>query len=560
MLFVTGHVNITCHVFLESFATMRMAPIKKVLDCEHKGFQKMQGLLQEGKQITCKICLQMLGPKFDAEKLHDFIEQALAEGKVPELVEQAAVADGVAELEDEDAAGENEDEVEDASDPFRFARLFPFIKLHPAGAYGKKFPYQCTVCVTRKAPMGKIGDLTGSKHETVKCFLSRHLECPTHKANYQIYLQKKEEVDAKMVDCPALCASDPRARYICKSQDVFGLWISHANLNEFAKHKYWQDENGGPWRVRSRNCKKFVPASQGHDGPSPCSECMDLGKSHGVMRTAFRFAEKYYEAEALSARVFGGEALVEELFDKLRASSLFIVKPKFVQDLYQKKVTHLQQNVRESFLCERMPSPALQRFIATVVQPACRVNVSAVPDRLADVAAKFAAIIASGDAQDQDLANLKMASACMTGKLDEHPLIQGLLLQLRRKLDKASRGITSMRGRRDKETQVETEAIKTAGLELAILSGSMCLAREFGLPMASMRTSLDELDKHSLPSPALALVWPEVMESNVRLVDQRYPRGPNEPKSVLARLAYCYYTYLIYFNLIYKILEVSISP
>ena len=61
-------------------------------------------------------------------------------------------------------------------------------------------------------------------------------------------------------------------------------------------------------------------------------------------------------------------------------------------------------------------------------------------------------------------------------------------------------------------------------------------AKEFGLAAQSLKTSVDELALHSLPCPGIAILFPETMESNFKLIDQRYVRPEGFPKRSLVML------------------------
>lgn len=97
--------------------------------------------------------------------------------------------------------------------------------------------------------------------------------------------------------------------------------------------------------------------------------------------------------------------------------------------------------------------------MATVVNPCLKVSVASVPDRLGEIVASFTAILASGEASDLDCANIRVAAAAVSGQLEGHPMIMGLAIQCSRMLDRKSRGIENMRGRRGQETARERELI-----------------------------------------------------------------------------------------------------
>ena len=255
---------------------------------------------------------------------------------------------------------------------------------------------------------------------------------------------------------------------------------------------------------------------------------------HQVVRSVQRFARKYWCAVLLSAKLLQGEAAVNEVMHQIEETALYKSGDKKFKEVIALPTSKLQQWVRGSFLSDSSLSSSMKQFVETVVRPALECNVAAVPEKMADVIARVTAILAGSEANEEDHANLKIACAALTGQLSSHPLIQGLALQCRRLVDKAERGITTMRGRRSAETERERALISDAGLTLALHAGNAALAKEFGLPAASLKISLDILTEQSLPIPALALNWDAVMKQNFVLVDQRYDRCQGAPKRLLA--------------------------
>ena len=269
-----------------------------------------------------------------------------------------------------------------------------------------------------------------------------------------------------------------------------------------------------------------------------CPKCLQLGQAHGVTRSVMRFMKKYLLAKLLSARLFGGRPAVEEVMAEIKGSYVYETDSKNYDTLMKLDNTKLQQVVRLGWCSSSLdPSESCDSFVAAVVKPALRVNCFGVSDGLADVIGRCTALICSGQAPESDIASLKLAAAAMRGRLQEHPLLQGLVLQTFRLLDKQQRGITTMAGRRSNETETESALIRDAGQTLAIACCNPGLARQFGVSLASASTCLDQLLSNSIPAPALALLWPKILEENFLLVDQRYHRvKPN---------AKCYPAYVI---------------
>ena len=257
-----------------------------------------------------------------------------------------------------------------------------------------------------------------------------------------------------------------------------------------------------------------------------CSECIQLGRPHGIVRSVARFAVRYYAARLLSARLFQGADAVASVEKEILSSQLFAQDHKRMQEIMTLSSGKLQQFVRASWLSEAKggQTEAFKNFNAVAVYPSLQCNISNIPDRMSDVVARFDAILSSQEGSDQDLANLKLASAALKGSLSMHPLVHGLALQCARLCEKQERGIFTMRGRRSKETSLETDLISDAGLQLSIACGNKQLMQMFGLAVRAHKTALDDLELNSLPSPALALLWPDILKKNWMLVDQRIPK------------------------------------
>ena len=245
------------------------------------------------------------------------------------------------------------------------------------------------------------------------------------------------------------------------------------------------------------------------------------------MRGVQRFARKYYAATLLNARMFGGSDLQAKVVQEINVGSMS--KDSELGKVIELNSSQLQLYVRKSFMCNAYSSSKLKEFISVVVKPCLQVNVAAIPEQMTDVIARFTAIIRGGEASEQDACNLKMAASCLSGELESHPLIQGLVLQCRRMIQRQARGV-GMDGPREDCTELEHALICDAGMSLAMATGNSVLAREFGLSSASCRISLEELDKNGLPNSALALLWPQQLKENFVIADQRFVRSENTPK------------------------------
>jgi len=181
--------------------------VKKTWDCPGGGFVQLQQRLIEQKEIKCQMCCMVLAQlKFDASDLERAVQSqmtALVAG------EKSAGQDGTgAEKQDEEQDEKQDEKEADQAevplplDPFAYAKsLHPIIELLTPGTSGKKYPYRCTVCTTRRQPQGKIGELAAAKPATIRHFLERHLDSVSHRHALQRHKEKIEAEKADHVDC-----------------------------------------------------------------------------------------------------------------------------------------------------------------------------------------------------------------------------------------------------------------------------------------------------------------------------------------------------------------------
>ena len=488
----------------------------------------MRAKLIAGEELTCEVCLEYFSSKnFDSEALQQKLEEGPALEPVPDVAKDREAA---ADLNPDGKSDTENPEPEVPADPFQFAKAQDHIEVLEPGFAGRKFPARCLLCASRRSPNGKLIDMLAAKAETAERALKSHIQCDTHQRRLA-ELQQRTEVE--QVQCPGLSTQNPLAGPLHQLRAEFHQWASLSNIKKFGKHSYWQVANEETWFVRSCRCKqRFVPVG----GPNVCDECLALSRHQNVVKSVLAFAfQKYYPAKLLSAKMFQSQESQAELVKEIRASACYSYDSARMESLLQSKPWQLQQVVRAR--CSSNPSststPAFHEFMSTIVTPALQVNTTNVPSAFSDVVGRMSACIASGRADETDHASLKVALAAMQGQLQGHPMLLGISLQCLRLLEKAGRGIDHMRGRRSKESSRETELIQDAGLTLSLMSGQKELAQKFG--MAQRKPScLGKLKEHSLPSPALALLWPSELAENFRLCDQRFrmtegqdPRDPD---------------------------------
>ena len=261
-----------------------------------------------------------------------------------------------------------------------------------------------------------------------------------------------------------------------------------------------------------------------------------------VVRSPLRFARKFYAAQLLQARMFGGEEAVADLTREIQNTALWQENDTKLHEIMGLSTPHLQQFVRAKCTMDPSATDRYKVFVTSIVKPALATNISSIPANFHDVIGRFTAIIRGLEASEEDHVRLKLACSALRGEMTSHPLIAGLALQCSRMVKREERGIFTMSGRRESCTERESALIADCGMQLAMASGNVRLAREFGLSAASCRISLEELHAASLPTPGLALLWPEIMKENFQLIDQRFPRQPGAPErawDVIQVQAFC---------------------
>lgn len=193
------------------------------------------------------------------------------------------------------------------------------------------------------------------------------------------------------------------------------------------------------------------------------------------------------------------------------------------------KTHQLQSWVRSSFLSIPVASrsPQFKTFISSVVQTSLNVNITeaarAKPHVL-QAEVLFQQFLQSGSASDMDKLNIAVASASIRGKLQQHPILQGLTLSCYKMIERQERGL-SQQGR-DKSGSVNASElgkslVAQAGTTLALAGANSELLKMFGRSIASCTPMVADLHVQSLPNPVMALNHMERLRTNITLIDQR---------------------------------------
>ena len=117
----------------------------------------------------------------------------------------------------------------------------------------------------------------------------------------------------------------------------------------------------------------------------------------------------------------------------------------------------------------------------------------------------------------QDL-NLKLACRVASGCLDQHPIVQGILISAVEQERRQQRGVTNMKGL--KLSELELSKMSEAGVALSCAASNKRLLQQFGLQFTVPRLPLSNLHAFGLAEPFLALRDPTTLATNARLCAQ----------------------------------------
>ena len=201
----------------------RRAPIKKTGKCAVDGFVKMQQIIIAGDMPSCASCQEvLLTKKFKQGVLSKELEDDKISPDVPDAIQGEAASEvpeenpekpsdtqrqGRAEMPLTQAEVEYQQDFHKyKGDPWAYVKDRPEIVVLPAGSFGKKLPFRCTICLTRRNPQGKVGDMVCASFRSVRHFVKQHVE-----SNYHVE-RLKENADTAgpivaEVECQGLAAS-----------------------------------------------------------------------------------------------------------------------------------------------------------------------------------------------------------------------------------------------------------------------------------------------------------------------------------------------------------------
>eukprot|EP00435_Cladocopium_sp_Y103_P020222 s835_g4.t3 len=523
----------------------RCAVFKKAGTCADKGFQALKDNLLSGKMPKCEICLGWMS---DHGVSHASVSEYVSNPPDAPAAPAVAAEEGEAVAPGQQAAEEGEagapakrkrSKAEVREECLAYIEAQPHIK----AVDGAVLKYHCEICTSKKQPQGKVNVLGAQPTlNQVKTFISDHLTSQGHVKALAALMPEKEESEEmpqpvegdEELKCPGYCVSDPKSTgTLHMYKDEFHIWATHTKLEGKAAHSYWQDASNHKWYVWHKNCSGLRPDLQS----MCCRLCESLGEPKAIQRLVVSFLRNFHSANLLSQRLYGTPEEQQEFIDQVEASAFGQFNCSSWEKLQSLPLHQLQAFVQGSYgtYPDHIMTSNMRYFIATVVRPCLKVNVTCLDAGLARVSAQFVHALANRRLNDAvlkwqqsfqrelDEINVRIADAAVRGQLDASPFLQGILLQMLRKLDKDRRSV-SMVGRPMACTATEHMLISDAAFTFSMAGKNKELAAQLGQQLRPKSLSTEELPSHSLPNPTLALLSnrSEHLRDNLQMIHRRF--------------------------------------
>lgn len=394
----------------------------------------------------------------------------------------------------------------------------------------QRIPVRCTLCTSLRQKAGKIFDMVTTKPAQATFFLRQHAESQLHmrliaerqaatvKANLPAGLEKA---------CQGMALHDETIGPMHHYGHHMRLWLAWRSVcPEIQKHTYTYVERADGYELRHSDCLQVCSPIVGRR--DMCQKCASLDLRRAVVKCVL----KKFAAQVLFAKLFETNAQLQSIIVNMKDDIVYQRHGRQVDKLLGLQVHELQQWVRSSFLSIRSDkrNTVLQAFMSSVIEPCLQTNVTAALDhkpQLLQVQSHFERFLTNPDAEEMDRVNVAVAQASLTGRLQNHPLIQGLILTCLRVIERQESGVSGTKGRIASNSAMSTETARSlaqnAGQMLAIAGGNSRMLALFGAGVRPWRNTnySAELEKSSLPVPFLSLACSETIRSNMTLIDQR---------------------------------------
>ena len=403
--------------------------------------------------------------------------------------------------------------------------------LEPSMLYKQKIPVRCKLRTSRKQPNGKIFDLVTPKPSNALWFLHQH--CSGQKHQQMLHLRNADArlalEDRDAPACEGLSLLDEKSGPLHGLREHFKLWMAWHPNSELSKHSYNFVQSSGSYILVHANCAKKAEPVAGRR--NMCSECASLNE---LRKVVVRTTLKKFGAELLFQYLFGTEDSAKQLKLQIQEDVIYQRYQEPTEAIMNYEPFQLQQWVRQSFMSVRqdMRTAVYASFLESTVRPAITTNVVAlkkIKPGLMQAQLHLEKFLANPNASDVDRIHAIIAQSSLSGRLDAHPLLQGMTLTCLRMLERAEgghegRGLTT--GRIGHNSAMHSEAARELALEagrrLCLASGNKRLLSRFGCAQKPFAGGCMKMLKEAgLPVPFNSISSEEQLADNLRLADQQ---------------------------------------
>ena len=428
-----------------------------------------------------------------------------------------------------------------------------------------KVPARCTLCTSRAQRDGKVFDLHSYKKSDIVYFATQHCGGQMHRR--LIASRKSQEMAAlhqnQLKPCQGMCLSDEKNALHPYLQQ-FKLWVAwKAVASEWEKHSYSVD-SAGNHTLRHQDCSGTCHEVVGKG--FVCTSCLSL---YNLRKNMVKCGLKKFAADLLFSRIFESEERQQQCIGAINETVIGQRHSNMVQKVIAFKNHELQQWVRASFLSIRADqrNDVLSCYMSSVVTPCLKLNLTTAGQQrpiLLNVQATFENFLARNDSNELDKIRVQLAQACMSGRLDSNPMIQGLIMTCLRVADRQDaghQGAGLTTGRIAKSSPMYSpearELACEAGRLLCLASrGNRHLLKIFGAhtrPFSAHKNNnySAALQKASLPIPFNAIDRPGALGHNFLMIDQQLSVISDTSGRNWHAFIFMIYDDLIYVNMIY---------
>ena len=225
-----------------------------------------------------------------------------------------------------------------------------------------------------------------------------------------------------------------------------------SNINGMATHRIVRLCQSDDWRLQHRTCFEgnsngpvAVPVSVGADGEAVCSSCLQLGNCRRLLQRVTDFVKDLDMVRFLFKLMFAADK-AEEFKESLTSKAIYTRRCKVTYDAFlSMSGPELHTKVRNVWYGKQgvKSTEAMKHFMESTVFPCLDCDPSnPMKSSLLDSLMKYMRCEESADVLEADL---RMVRAIVTGSLNHHPAIHGLVVACMNRVTKEERGNSTFR-------------------------------------------------------------------------------------------------------------------